>query len=67
MASRARGRTVGAELAKGDAVADHVLGARAPGPAVFARARFARRAALAAGGVVLTWIVLQVTMIGYVS
>lgn len=35
--------------------------------AVWARAEFARRAVLFAGGVVLVWIALQVAVIGYVS
>ena len=35
--------------------------------AVFARARIARAAALAAGAILLVWIAVQVAMIGYVS
>jgi hypothetical protein len=35
--------------------------------AVFRRARIARASALVAGAVVLVWIAVQVTMIGYVS
>lgn len=35
--------------------------------AVLTRQRYARRAALAAGAIVLGWIVVQVALIGYVS
>jgi len=35
--------------------------------AVFVRSRIARASALTAGTVVLVWIVVQVTIIGYVS
>jgi hypothetical protein len=35
--------------------------------AVFARMRLARLAAFAAGGIVLVWLAVQVTIIGYIS